>query len=121
VSIKSEMNPMPSGEKVNINEHFGFGFLKNGNPTGNYLNAPRCNAKAKRTGLACRQPAMANGKCRMHGGLSTGPKTVEGLARSKKANWKHGFFNAESKALSEQLRHEYQAMQAFLRLSNQSF
>jgi hypothetical protein len=27
---------------------------------------------------------MRNGRCRMHGGVSTGPKTVEGLARSRR-------------------------------------
>jgi hypothetical protein len=26
----------------------------------------------------------------MHGGASTGPKTAEGLERSRKAPWKHG-------------------------------
>ncbi|MDF2972517.1 MAG: hypothetical protein K0R61_2967 [Microvirga sp.] len=29
--------------------------------------------------LPCCQPAMPNGRCRLHGGLSTGPRTPEGL------------------------------------------
>lgn len=33
---------------------------------------------------------MKNGRCRMHGGLSTGPRTPEGLERSRRARWKHG-------------------------------
>ena len=33
---------------------------------------------------------MANGRCRIHGGASTGPRTPEGLERSRKSNWKHG-------------------------------
>jgi hypothetical protein len=33
-----------------------------------------CGAKAKRTGKKCSQPAMKNGRCRLHGGKSTGPK-----------------------------------------------
>jgi len=41
---------------------------------------------------------MANGRCRMHGGKSTGPRTPEGLERSRKANWKHGLYSAESVA-----------------------
>jgi hypothetical protein len=41
-------------------------------------------------------PAMQNGRCRMHGGKSTGPRTVEGLERSRKANRKHGHYSAES-------------------------
>ena len=33
---------------------------------------------------------MANGKCRMHGGASTGPKTAEGRARIAAARTVHG-------------------------------
>ena len=69
--------------------------LKNGNPQGNPMNAPRCGAKTRK-GTPCRAPAMANGRCRMHGGKSTGPRTPEGLERSRKANFKHGFYSAES-------------------------
>jgi len=35
----------------------------------------------------------------MHGGKSTGPRTPEGLERSRKANWKHGYYSAESIAM----------------------
>lgn len=69
--------------------------LKNGNPQGNPMNAPRCGAKTRK-GTPCRGPAMANGRCRMHGGKSTGPRTPEGLERSRKANFKHGLYSAES-------------------------
>ena len=41
---------------------------------------------------------MANGRCRMHGGASTGPRTAEGLARSRRARWKHGLYSAEARA-----------------------
>ncbi len=71
--------------------------LKNGNPQGNPMNAPRCGAKT-RSGTPCKAPAMANGRCRMHGGKSTGPRTPEGLERSRKANFKHGHYSAESLA-----------------------
>ena len=33
---------------------------------------------------------MPNGRCKFHGGKSTGPRTQEGLERSRRANWKHG-------------------------------
>jgi hypothetical protein len=69
--------------------------LKNGNPQGNPMNTPRCGAKTRK-GTACRGPAMSNGRCRMHGGKSTGPRTPEGLERSRKANFKHGYYSAES-------------------------
>jgi hypothetical protein len=41
---------------------------------------------------------MPNGRCRLHGGKSTGPRTLEGLERSKRANWKHGYYSREAKA-----------------------
>ena len=36
-----------------------------------FLNAPRCGAKTRK-GTPCKAPAMANGRCRMHGGKSPG-------------------------------------------------
>jgi hypothetical protein len=45
---------------------------------------------------------MTNGRRRLHGRTSTGPRTAEGLARSRRARWKHGFYSAE--ALAEQKR-----------------
>ncbi len=36
-------------------------------------------------------------RCRMHGGLATGPRTPEGLAHSRRARWKHGRFSAEAR------------------------
>jgi hypothetical protein len=35
---------------------------------------PMCGAKTKQTGNPCTNVAMANGRCRLHGGKSTGPK-----------------------------------------------
>jgi hypothetical protein len=72
------------------------GWLKNGNPAGDPNTAPRCGAKT-RNGKKCRAPAMRNGRCRMHGGTSTGPRTREGLAHSRRARWKHGLYSAEAK------------------------
>lgn len=57
------------------------GRLRNGNASGDYLRSPRCGART-RTGCCCRQPATPNGRCRLHGGLSTGPRTSEGLGIS---------------------------------------
>jgi hypothetical protein len=41
----------------------------------------RCLAYARSTGKPCRRAALANGRCRNHGGLSTGPKSAEGKAK----------------------------------------
>src|SRR4029079_11626461 len=79
------------------------GWLKNGNRSGDPNSAPRCLARTRK-GQACRAPAMTNGRCRMHGGASTGPRTTEGLARSRRANWKHGFYSAAAKAEAHTLR-----------------
>jgi hypothetical protein len=42
---------------------------------------------------------MKNGRCRMHGGLSTGPRTAAGRARCAAARRTHGFYSAEMVAL----------------------
>jgi hypothetical protein len=70
--------------------HQRTGPLRSGNPRGNPNLAPRCGAKARTTGHACRAPAMANGRCRLHGGTSTGWRTPEGLARLAAARTTHG-------------------------------
>lgn len=70
------------------------GWLKNGNPPGDYSKAPRCGARTRR-GTACLSPAMPNGRCRMHGGKSCGPQTPEGLERSRRARLKHGLYSRQ--------------------------
>jgi hypothetical protein len=45
--------------------------------------APRCGARSKRTGKPCRGAAMPNGRCKLHGGKSTGPRMPERLKRSR--------------------------------------
>ena len=39
---------------------------------------------------------MKNGRCRLHGGKSTGPKTPEGIERIKQAHLKHGEYTKET-------------------------
>lgn len=64
--------------------------------SGDFRNYPRCSAHTKsRQGEPCRQIAMANGRCYLHGGKSTGPRTQEGLQRMKQSKIKHGFFSKE--------------------------
>jgi hypothetical protein len=74
------------------------GRLKNGAEPGDFLAAPRCGART-RAGCSCRQPAMKNGRCRMHGGLSTGPRTPEGRERCRRARLTHGGYSARVRAL----------------------
>ena len=50
----------------------------------------RCLAKTRR-GTKCQSAEYKhNGRCRLHGGLSTGARTPEGLQRISEANLKHG-------------------------------
>jgi hypothetical protein len=37
-----------------------------------------CGAHARSIGQPCKAKALANGRCKNHGGLSTGPRTLEG-------------------------------------------
>jgi hypothetical protein len=72
----------------------GRGWLRNGNTPGDPNTAPRCGART-RTGAPCRSPAMKSGRCRMHGGASTGPATRVGRAicghvRRKHPEWLTG-------------------------------
>src|SRR5437764_8045673 len=79
------------------------GWLKNGNRSGNFWDAPRCGAKTRR-GSECQCPAMANGRCRLHGGLSTGPKTAEGVESIRKAATKHGRYSQAARVERRQYR-----------------
>ena len=62
-----------------------------------------CGAKT-RSGAPCRNLPMKNGRCRMHGGASTGPKTAAGLARSRSAGLIHGGRSREMRELRELIR-----------------
>jgi hypothetical protein len=55
---------------------------------------PKCEAKT-RSDKPCQQIAMANGRCYLHGGKSTGPRTQEGLLRMKESKTKHGRYSKE--------------------------
>lgn len=41
----------------------------------------KCQARTRK-GTPCQAPAGWNGRCKLHGGLSSGPKTLEGKAKA---------------------------------------
>jgi hypothetical protein len=84
---------MPSGSR---------GRLKNGAPGGDYLAAPRCGART-RAGGSCQQPAMPNGRCRLHGGMSTGARTEAGRERLRGIHTTHGGYGRDSLAWSRRV------------------
>lgn len=52
-----------------------------GEPPKSFRRQFHCEAHARTTGKPCRAHALANGRCKLHGGMSTGPKTAQGRAR----------------------------------------
>ena len=76
--------------------------------------SPRCGAKTRR-GTQCKSPAMANGRCRMHGGPSTGPKTAEGVERIRAARTKHGRYSQAAIARRREARSAIRAIRALLK------
>ncbi len=65
----------------------------------------KCGGKARTNEhKPCRQPAMANGRCRLHGGKNIGLKTEKGRQRMILANTKHGFYSAQRIAERKQVR-----------------
>jgi hypothetical protein len=62
--------------------------------------SPRCGARSKRTGEPCRSAAMKNGRCRMHGGKSSGaPKGNQNAL-------KHGNYTAAAQAALREKKRE---------------
>ena len=55
------------------------------------LESRECGAKTRK-GARCQSPAMPNGRCRMHGGKSTG------APKCNKNAWKHGRYSKVAKA-----------------------
>jgi hypothetical protein len=53
--------------------------------------SPRCGARTRR-GSECQSPAMPNGRCRMHGGKSSG------APKGNRNAWKHGSYSVAAKA-----------------------
>ena len=58
--------------------------------------ARRCRARTRRRSL-CQSPAMTNGRCRMHGGMSPG------APKGNKNALKHGRYSAEAIARRKEI------------------
>ena len=94
------------------------GSLKNGNPPGDFRTAARCGAKTRR-GTPCQCPGMkTNGRCRVHGGLSTGPKTPEGIERIRQSRTKHGIYSQAWQAQMANNRKTRRRLNEMIRILN---
>lgn len=49
-----------------------------------------CGAKTRAGAPCAKPPSLGRNRCRLHGGLSTGPKTADGKAKISAAHYKHG-------------------------------
>ncbi len=78
-----------------------------------FLLSPRCGAKTRK-GAPCRSPAMPNGRCRMHGGKSTGPKTEAGRKRCGEARLIHGYYSKEYREMISTANKIIKEAKAFL-------
>ncbi len=62
-------------------------------------NYPTCGANAKQSKKPCKRPAgwgtdhPGEGRCKLHGGSSTGPKTAQGRLKVALAHTKHGKYS----------------------------
>ena len=68
------------------------------------MKAAGCCCARTRVGAPCKNLAMRNGRCRMHGGASTGPKTALGLARARGASVVHGGYGTDQRQFRDMLR-----------------
>src|SRR5690606_2932983 len=88
----------------------GIGRKRRNNPMQSRLKmhlSLRCGART-RNGTPCRSPAMANGRCRMHGGTSPGAPIGNTNAR------KHGLYTADAVAERRELAALLQSMRGVI-------
>jgi hypothetical protein len=62
---------------------------------------------------------MRNGRCRLHGGKSTGPRTEEGRARIRAARTRHGLYSTASRAFQRDITGLLSRSRQLLRLASQ--
>ena len=75
---------------------------------------PRCQALSKRSREQCRKAAMrGRAVCRLHGGLSTGPKSEEGRKRCAAAKTLHG---SETRQLRKTRAEKFREMKALVNM-----
>ena len=75
----------------------------------------RCEARTRR-GTLCQRPGTKhNGKCKLHGGRSSGPRTREGLARLTAARTTHGRFTKKKRLAAKQRAEVGRQMRAELK------
>ena len=83
---------------------------------GGRIRAFRCQALSKRTKLQCGAPAIKGKRvCRIHGGKSTGPITIDGKQRCGKAKTIHGWETREKREVRAEKFKEMKALVSLLK------
>ena len=74
-------------------------------------------ARPERAGVRhVKRPArLPVGRCKLHGGASTGPRTKDGLARLTEARTKHGKFTKEKRAEARRFAEQGRQMRGELK------
>ena len=63
---------------------------------------------------------MKNGRCKMHGGISSGPRTAEGIERIRASRTKHGRYSQAAIAERRQSRQLIKTIRALIRSDTDS-
>ena len=75
---------------------------------------PRCQAQSKRSKQQCRKASMTGKNvCRVHGGVSTGPRTEQGRKRCAAAKTVHGW---ETRKLRNKRADKFREMKKLMKL-----
>ncbi len=80
-------------------------------PHNPFAHLPKCGAKTRK-GTPCQLVGMKNGRCRLHGGKSTGPKTAAGRARC--GNWIHGLYSKAERERQQKVKQTIAQARDFL-------
>lgn len=79
---------------------------------------PTCGARARSTGKPCQKYPCKNGRCHLHGGKSTGPRTPQGKIRSRKARLAHGYYSQSEQEQYRMMRAEIKAVEEQIKYVN---
>ena len=74
-----------------------------------FQNVRKCGAKTRK-GTSCKSPAMTNGRCRMHGGKSTGPP------KGSQNALKHGYYSQQGKEERRLMRESFRQAKDLMKL-----
>ena len=76
--------------------------------------ARRCQAMSKRSYRQCKKAAVTGKNvCRIHGGLSTGPRSEQGRKRCAQAKFVHGW---ETRELREKRAEKFREMKKWMEI-----